>query len=112
MQTDKGGQQGPRSTRDPPFGNSGGSRYRQAEGRPINSEQSHNAAPPGPPFGFQQMPNMPNIPNLPNMVNSSNMPNGSNVPPSPADFAAMFPAIFGSGAPPGPVQGQPPPPGA
>ena len=106
MQTDKGGQQGPRSTRDPPFGNSGGSRYRQPEGRPINNDQNHNAPSPGPAFGFQQMPNMPNIPNLPNMNN------GSNMPPTPADLAAMFPGIFGAGAPPVLGQGQPPPPGA
>ena len=100
MQTDKGGQQGPRSTRDPPFGHSGGSRYRQPEGKPINSEQNHNSAPTGgTPFGFQQMPNMPNMPNVPNM------------PPTPANLAAMFPGIFGAAAP-GQGQGQPPPPGA
>ena len=106
MQTDKGGQQGPRSTREPAFGNSGGSRYRQPEGRPVKIEQSHSAVHPGPSFGFQQMPNMPNISNLPNVAN------GSNMPPTPADLVAMFPGIFGAGVPPSQGQSQPPPPGA
>ena len=83
MQTDKGGQQGPRSTRDAPTPMNG-SRYRQPEGRGTNNRDSNNVgAPPSVPgFGFQ----------FP-------MPNGM----------PMFPPGFMM---PGSTPAQPPPPGA
>ena len=82
MQTDKGGQQGPRSTRDPP---PAPSRYRAPERREENERPSSTAgvAPAVPGFGFQ-------FPTLPN-----GMP--------------MFPPGF---LMPGQTPAQPPPPGA
>ena len=57
MQTDKGGQQGPRSTRDGPPP----SRFRQPEGRSGNDRDvgPTGTAPAVPGFGFQ-FPVMPN----------------------------------------------------
>ena len=55
MQTDKSGQQGPRSTRDPP------TRFRQPDRREENERSSNTvgAAPAVPGFGFQ-FPLLPN----------------------------------------------------
>lgn len=58
MQTDKGGQQGPRSTRDPPTSSPPVSRYRQAE-RNDRDSNSIGVPPAVPGFGFQ-FPGMPN----------------------------------------------------
>ena len=88
MQTDKSGQQGPRSTREP-LGSSSNSRFRQPERndrneRDTNSTSNNTGAPPAVPgFGFQ-FPMMPN-----------GMP--------------MFPPGF---VMPGQTPTQPPPPGA
>lgn len=94
MQTDKGGQQGPRSTRDPPPSGSN-QRYRQPErGDRDNGNNNNNSngngnndnssgiAPAVPNFGFQ----------------FPAMPNGFQFPPG----------FFASGA----MNTQPPPPGA
>ena len=64
MATDKGGQQGPRSTRDTPT-QGGASRFRQPEGRDRNDRDVNTiGVPPAVPgFGFQFMPNgMPMFP--------------------------------------------------
>ena len=84
MQTDKGGQQGPRSTRDAPPPATA-SRYRQPDGRIGNERDNNNVGvPPSVPgFGFQFPP----------------MPNGM----------PMFPPGFMM---PGSTPAQPPPPGA
>lgn len=66
MATDKGGQQGPRSTRDnPSAGGGGASRFRQPDGRDRNERDVNTiGVPPAVPgFGFQFMPNgMPMFP--------------------------------------------------
>lgn len=82
MATDKGGQQGPRSTRDPPSSTTPASRYRQPE-RNDRDSTSIGVSPAVPGFGFQ-------FPGLPN-----GMP--------------MFPPGF---VMPGTTPIQPPPPGA
>ncbi|MCJ1306116.1 hypothetical protein MMC08_008934, partial [Hypocenomyce scalaris] len=64
MATDKGGQQGPRSTRDTPT-QGGASHFRQPEGRDRNDRDVNTiGVPPAVPgFGFQFMPNgMPMFP--------------------------------------------------
>ncbi len=82
MATDKGGQQGPRSTRDPPTSSAPVSRYRQPE-RNERETNSIGVSPAVPGFGFQ-------FPGLPN-----GMP--------------LFPPGF---VMPGTTPAQPPPPGA
>lgn len=59
MATDKGGQQGPRSTRDPPTNTTPVSRYRQPEVRNDRDQSSIGVSPAVPGFGFQ-FPGMPN----------------------------------------------------
>lgn len=64
MATDKGGQQGPRSTRDPPTrdpptNTTPISRYRQPEVRNDRDQSSIGVSPAVPGFGFQ-FPGMPN----------------------------------------------------
>lgn len=59
MATDKGGQQGPRSTRDPPTNTTPVSRYRQPEIRNDRDQSSIGVSPAVPGFGFQ-FPGMPN----------------------------------------------------
>ncbi|KAL9119834.1 MAG: hypothetical protein Q9187_003612 [Circinaria calcarea] len=65
MQTDKGGQQGPRSTRDAPSSNA--SRYRQPEGRNSNDRDTNTigVAPSVPGFGFQFPPMHNGMPMFP-----------------------------------------------
>lgn len=58
MATDKGGQQGPRSTRDPPSSSTPVSRYRQQE-RNDRDTNSIGVSPAVPGFGFQ-FPGLPN----------------------------------------------------
>lgn len=58
MATDKGGQQGPRSTRDPPSSSTPVSRYRQQE-RSDRDANSIGVSPAVPGFGFQ-FPGLPN----------------------------------------------------
>ena len=88
MATDKGGQQGPRSSRDPPSHQTPNDRYRQPPRDDRNNNQQNNnsigVGPAVPGFGF----------NLPQM------PNGFQLPPN-----FMFPNTA-------PAPGQPPPPGA
>lgn len=89
MQTDKGGQQGPRSTRDPP---AGGSRFRQPEKRDSHQSSGDRdnsavgVAPAVPGFGFQYS------------AAGLTLPNGFVLP---AGFIL-----------PGQISTQPPPPGA
>jgi len=83
MQTDKGGQQGPRSTRDAPTPTGTGQRYRQPDHNDRDTTNNIGVSPAVPGFGFQ-------FPTLPNGV-------------------PMFPPGFGITAP---APAQPPPPGA
>ena len=62
MATDKGGQQGPRSTRDPPSNSNPPpqqQRYRQPERTDNRDNNNIGVAPAVPGFGFQ-FPGMPN----------------------------------------------------
>jgi len=58
MATDKGGQQGPRSTRDGPPQHAHSQRYRQPERNDRDNSNSISAAPAVPPFNFS-FPGMP-----------------------------------------------------
>lgn len=64
MATDKGGQQGPRSTRDS-APSTGGSRYRQPDRNQNQDVNSITVPPAVPVFGFQY-PTLPNMPMFPN----------------------------------------------
>ena len=79
MQTDKGGQQGPRSTRDPPSNSAGGSRFRQPErsGAEVNMT---GVGPAVPGFGFQ-FPMMAN--GMPMFPPGFVMPGMNTQPPPP-----------------------------
>ena len=99
MATDRGGYQGPRSSRDG-FGPGpvAQDRYRQPE-RPMHDNNPIGIPPPVPGFGFQ-------FPPMPNSM-SNGMPNG--IPNGIPNGMPIFPPGF---MPPGGAYGQPPPPGA